>query len=246
MRHKLFLFVLLTICVTTATTARSQENREAHSGPRVSTLTVSGQGEVSAPPDHALVRLGAEVQAATAQAAQSQVNAIMTRALQKIRTLGIEERKVQTSGLQLFPVYDHSRDGEQATPRLIAYRASNTVQVDVDNLQLVGKVIDAGVAAGANRLEGISFGLRHDLPSRTQALQNAVARARTKAETLAAALGVNLQGIEEVREEGVHQIPPPQPYGDMMMRAEAASTPVQPGEMQVQSSIIIRYRIAPR
>ena len=246
MRQFFISLSMLMMLTTTISVVWSQDNRDGRRARSGSTLMVSGQGEVSAAPDRAVVRLGAEAQAETAQAAQAQVNAVMQRALQQVQAVGIEERKIQTTGLQLFPVYERQRGGEEIAPRVVAYRAANTIQVEVDNLQLVGKVIDAAVTAGANRLQGIDFDLRNDLPSRTQALQKAVAEARIKADALAHALGVRLQGIEEVQEGGVHVVPPPRPYGDMMMRAQSAATPVQPGELRVQASVTIRYRIAPR
>jgi uncharacterized protein YggE len=212
----------------------------------VPTLTVNGQGEVSATPDRATVNLGAEAQGRDAASAQSQVNAIIQRALTQIRAVGIEERKIQTSGLQLFPIYENQRPGDEGQPKVVAYRASNTLQIQVDNLTLIGRVIDAGVAAGANRVENVSFALQNDLPSRNEALRLAVSEARTKAETLAAALGVTLVEITEANEGGVSVIPPRPFDGMAFARSEMKATPVQPGELQVQASVTLRYRIAPR
>ena len=246
MRQHLISLAMLTILTVSSATAWSQDNRNRSPEQDRSTLVVSGQGEVMARPDRTRVRLGAEAQAPTAAEAQSQVNAIMQRALQQIRAVGIEERRIQTTGLQLFPVYERQRSGDETAPRVVAYRASNTVQVEVENLPLVGRVIDAGMTAGANRIESIDFDLRDDQAAQAQALQRAVAEARAKAVVLASAADVRLVGVQEVREGNVNIMPPPRPYGDaVMMRAEAA-TPIQPGELRVQASVTIRYRIAPR
>lgn len=240
------LTMLCALIATCASVAWSQPAGERRSDSPEPTLTVSGRGEVMARPDRARVRLGAEAQAPTAAQAQSQVNAIMQRALQQIRAVGIEDRKIQTTGLQMFPVYERQRAGEETAPRVVAYRASNTIQVEVDDLPLVGRVVDAGMTAGANRIEGIDFDLRDDQAARAQALQRAVAEARAKANVLAAAAGVRLAGVQDIQEGGVDIMPPPRPYGDaMMMRAEVA-TPIQPGEMRVQASVTMRYRIASR
>src|SRR5690606_34919485 len=137
MRRHLGLLMMAVLVMGTVSTAWSQGGRGPRDrgprepGPRFdeSTLTVSGQGEVAAEPDRATVRLGAEAQAATAQAAQSQVNEVMQRALQRIRAAGIEERAIQTTGLRLSPVYERQRPGDDDAPRIVAYRASNTVRV---------------------------------------------------------------------------------------------------------------------
>lgn len=210
-------------------------------------LTVTGNGEVAAAPDRATVRLGAEVQAANASEAQAQVNDIVQRTLQQVKAVGVEERKIQTSGISLFPVYapQQFKPNEQPeAPRIVAYRASNTVQVEVNNLALIGKVIDAGVAAGANRVEGVSFSLENDLTARVRALQQAVAEARDKAAAMAGALGVRLVEVSDVTEGSVNVIAPMPRLGVMMARADAAATPVQPGEMRIQASVTLHYHIA--
>jgi hypothetical protein len=208
-----------------------------------STLTVAGQGEVAAAPDRAVVRLGTEAQAPEAAGAQAQVNTVMQRAIERIKALGIEERKIQTTGLQLYPNYTSPAPNE--APHIAGYRASNSIQVEVENLALIGKIIDEGVAAGANRQEGISFDLQNDAAPRAEALRRAVMEARGKADAMAGALGVRIAGISEVTEGGVNVVPPiPRPMGMMMARSDAMSTPVQPGELRVQASVTIRYRIS--
>lgn len=230
--------------------ASAQEAAVRHDAAHIErppTLTVGGQGEVAAPPDRATVRLGAEAQAADAAAAQSTVNATMQKALAEIQRVGIPERAIQTTGLNLSPVYAPREPGQEAElPRVIAYRASNSIQVQVDDLARVGKVIDAGVAAGANRLQGVSFELQNDLPQRTRALTLAAQEAKTKAQTIAAALQVELGQVREITEGGVSVIPRQENFAaSRMMAMDAAPTPVQPGEVRVQASVTVRYEIAP-
>lgn len=210
-------------------------------------LTVSGDAEVAAEPDLAVVRLGATAQAPAAATAQQQVNEVMQRAISAIREAGVPEKQIQTTGLSLQPVYSHPRRGspdeEPQEPKIIAYRASNTVRVEVDDIASVGPVIDAGIGAGANELQGIFFELKDDTPQRAQALRQAVKSARHKADALAEAAGVRLLAIQHIQEGGVQIVSP------MSHRAEAmafeASTPIQPGQVQVSASVTLTYRIAP-
>lgn len=211
------------------------------------TLTVGGRGEVFARPDRAVIRLGAQAQATEAAAAQATVNEVMQKGLDEIKKLGIAERAIRTSGLNLYPVYTNprpDRDGEE--PRVAGYRAANTIQITIDDLALVGKIIDAGVSAGANRLEGVTFELRDDLPQRKQALERAIEEAKSKARAMAPALDVKLGKLREVIEGGI-AIEPPQPLFARTMRASfgAADTPVQPGELRVEATVTLRYEIIP-
>ena len=208
------------------------------------TLTVTGNGEVNAAPDHAIVRLGATAQAEEAAMAQNSVNDVMQKALSQIEKVGIPRRSIRTSGLTLAPIYAPQRPDRAVEPKIVAYRAGNVIEVTVDDIKLVGKVIDAGLSAGANRLEGVSFGLRDDLPHRATALERAVQEAQAKARTIARSLDVPLGSVREVTEGGV-QIFPQERFaaGRAMMAADAVQTPVEPGEVRVQASVTIHYDI---
>ncbi|HEX9944382.1 MAG TPA: SIMPL domain-containing protein [Thermoanaerobaculia bacterium] len=216
----------------------------------VPVLTVSGTGEARVAPDEAMVRLGVIAQAPTARAAQDQVNRAAGAVLEAIRKLGIKAEDIQTSGLSLSPLYSQGRRGEeeQQAPRITGYQANNTVTVRVEDLTKVGPVIDAGLGAGANTLDGVSFGLRNDEAARAQALADAAKKARAKAQTLAQALGLRLGEILEVAEGGVSISPPPYPpylKGRAVAELAAADTPVAAGQVGVEASVTIRYRISP-
>jgi uncharacterized protein len=214
----------------------------------VPVLTVSGSGNARVAPDEATVRLGVVAQAPTARAAQDQVNKVANAVLDAILKQGIKAEDIQTSGLSLSPLYSqNNRPGaESQAPRITGYQANNTVTVRVDDLTKVGPVIDAGLSAGANTLDGVEFGLRNDEAARGQALADAARAARAKAETLAKALGLRLGEILEVAEGGISISPPPIPRFTRMAMAESAmdSTPVSAGQVGVTASVTIRYRIA--
>src|SRR5690349_10160572 len=86
-------------------------------------LTVTGQGEASADPDLAVVRLGATAQAEEASRAQEQVNEIMKRATQAVRDRGVGEKQIGTAGIALSPVYSQPRpprvDEAPEAPRIV-------------------------------------------------------------------------------------------------------------------------------
>src|SRR5436305_3367285 len=214
----------------------------------VPTLIVSGSGQARVAPDVATVRLGVVAQAPTARAVQDQVNRTAKAVLDAIRKVGIPAEEIQTSGLSLSPLYAQNRQGtETQAPRITGYQANNTVSVRVTDLAKVGPVIDAGLGAGANTLEGVDFGLRNDEAARAQALADAARAARAKAETLAKALGVHLGEILEVAEGGVSVQPPPSPrfgVSRMAMAESMAPTPVSAGQVGVEASVTIRYRIS--
>lgn len=239
---------LATLTVLTLSLAAFAADESAPLGTHRKTLLVTGNGEVSAPPDQATVRLGATVQFDQADMAQARVNEIMQASLTAIEKLAVPRKSIRSSNLTLSPVYSQVRPsstGAAAEPRIIGYRASNTIEVTLTNLTLVGKVIDAGIASGANELQGVNFGIKHDDAQRLEALAQASQEAKTKAAAIAKSLGVTLADIIEITEGGAH-IVQPQPYfgGARMMMAKAdAETRVEPGEVRVEASVTVRYEI---
>jgi uncharacterized protein len=242
MKKNIRSFLILTVLFVFGTScgALAQQQNPA--------LTVFGRGEVSAAPDTAVVRLGAVAQAERAGAAQDRVNAAVRGILKGIKALGIPEEKIATVQLTLSPVYENRPKGpveEPHEPAIVGYRAGNVVRVTVDDLKLLGKVIDAGLAAGANRVEGISFDLKDDSGHRRQALALAARDAQAKAESIAAAMGVRLGGVRSISEGGVNLVRP------RMMDAVAAyavreAAPIQPGQIQVEASLTVSYDIVER
>lgn len=218
--------------------------------PQPPTISVRGQAEVTAPPNQVVIRAGAVIQQPQADAAQAQVNQIMQRAIRAITALGISASQIQTAGITLAPVYTTipppGTTQNLLEPRIIAYRASNAVQVRLDNLELLGQVIDAAVAAGANQIEDMAFQIRDDSEYRQEALSTAARQARAKAQAIAQALGVRIIGVQQVQEAGVETIRP-MAYARQataLTEAGTAPTPVQPGQVRVQANVIVSYQIS--
>src|SRR5690348_3886300 len=115
--------------------------------PSVSTTAV---GETTVVPDRAMISVAVESQGQTAAAAGAENAKLQTRVIDAVKAAGIAAAQIRTSGYNVFPEYTQPT-GTKA-PRVTSYRAHNTVQVEIRNLESVGKVIDAVLAAGATNL----------------------------------------------------------------------------------------------
>ena len=213
--------------------------------PVVPVLSVQGSGSSRVDPDEATVRLGVLAQAPTAQAAMQQVNQTANAILAAVRKLGVADKEIQTSELNLNPVYAQLSPERGGEPRISGYQASNVVSIRLTKMDAVGPVVDAGLAAGANRLDGVVFGLQNEEPARSDALAQAAAAARAKAAALAKALNVRLAGIVEVVEGGVTVFTPMRSARMAMESMAAADTAVSAGQVGVDASLTLRYRIEP-
>jgi uncharacterized protein YggE len=212
------------------------------------TIVVTGIGRMSVAPDQAVIRLGATIERSDARAAQRELDAIMREALRSIEALGIAAENLETAALTLMPVYadsaprdDAERARRPAGPRIVAYRATNIVQATIDDLAMIGAVVDAGIMAGVNEIRNISFRLADEGPYRITALERAVEAARRKAVAAANALGVRLGEPLEVRERNEGR-----PFAaefDVGFARAAAGPPIEPGELLIEAGVDVTFRL---
>lgn len=204
-------------------------------------ITVTGEGAAAVAPDMATIRLGVTTEAKSAAAALSANSAAMAEVLGFLAAEGIEGRDIQTSGLSLTPRQDDYRSGS-AEPAVVGFVARNSVAVRVRDLGKLGGLLDRVVAEGANRFDGLEFGLSDPAEAVADARRKAVADARTRAETFAGAAGLALGPIRTITDQsgGV------QPMDMRMMMAEAApGVPIAAGEVTLRASVTVTWALAP-
>lgn len=204
-------------------------------------ITTTGEGRVDTAPDMATVTLGVQTQGATAAEALAANSAQLAAVIERLKQAGIADRDMQTSGLNLGPQMDYSRDGQP--PRVLGYEVSNLLTVRVRDLALVGGILDQAVSDGANTFHGLSFGLADPVAAMDEARLKAVAEARRKAEMMAGAAGVSLGAVIEMTEEGGGNEMRPM-Y--RMAVADAAGVPVQGGEVSYTVSVSVTWALAPQ
>ena len=230
--------------IGTATPALSQQTPAPQ--PRV--LNVSGTGTVQRSPDRAVITVSVESRAATAQEAAQENARKMDAVYGALRRVGIVPPRVQTMSYALQPEY-REPDPRSATPdrpRVVGYVAMNMLRVQVDSITRVGAVIDATVAAGANRIDNLSFELRDPQAARLEALRLAVERAKAEAEVVAAAAGQKL-GPPQSMSVSSGWVPQPM-YRTAVaeMAAAAPPTAVEPGSLSVTATVNIAYLLEAR
>jgi uncharacterized protein len=228
------------ILVLLAPSAGAQQDRPR---PRVPSITVTGEATISAEPDQAQVDIGVVTQARTAPEASKENAERVTRVLAEIKKLLGKADEVKTSGYSLTPNYRYPQGGK---PEIVGYTASNTVRIKTVSLDQVGRLIDAGMQAGANNINRLVFTLKDEQAAQLEALRAASAKAKTKAEAVAASLGLKIVKISSVT-EGDRTIQPIFRQ-TMAARGEAlaaqAPTPVEPGTVDVRSTVSMTVEVS--
>lgn len=205
-------------------------------------ISISGQGTVSVKPNIGIATLGVDITASTLDQATSQANTKMQAVIDKVKSLGVDPKDIQTVNYSVFPITSQPKGGSDNTPPAITgYRVSNQVRVTVRKLDDLGKILDAAVGAGANNIYGVSFSIDDLTPYQAQARAAAVKDAQDKAAQLAKSAGIQVGPILQITESSSN--PRPLAAAADFRAASAAVVPVETGEMQVMVSVSVRFAI---
>ncbi len=226
----------IAIAIAAAPVGAASQQRAAEGRP---VLTVVGQGRDSVPPDMAVIRFGVAHEAPVPEAAMARVSGALAALRERIAASGVAPDDVQTGSLTLTPLWERAPESD-ARRKIGGYLADSRLRVRLRDPALVGPLLEAGLEAGANRLDGLSFALQDPGASEGRALRRAVEDAMRKARILAAAAGVSLGEILSISETVALR------GGPVMARglAPAEAVPVAPGEIETGATVTIVFAIA--
>lgn len=204
-------------------------------------IVTSGQGESKIAPDRARIEVGVQTRALTAAAAGTDNARKQQAVLDALKKLGFMGDQLSTVNYNLYPEMQYDKDGR--TARVTGYVATNTVRVEVRDLSLVGKVIDASLTAGANTINSLVFYALNTDDARRAALATAVSRARADADAMAKAAGGSVGGVLEL---STGEVRLPTPMNKVMMRSSVAGqaadmTPIDPAEQTISAYVTVRW-----
>jgi uncharacterized protein YggE len=226
----------LAIMVPVFASAQSDSNNLA-----VRTIEVDGSGETRTSPDTADLDLAIETRAKTAEGAAASNAALAAKVIDAIKSKLGDKGKITTGGYSLNPEYDQRATTE--TPKIVGYTAQNSVTVHTGALDLAGALIDAAIAAGANRVNSLNFSVRDDTKARGEAIAIATRDARAQAEALAAALDVKLGKVLKATTISEQRPAPIRMNRAMFATASSVSTPVEPGDVTVPATVSLIFEI---
>jgi len=162
------------------------------------TITVVGEGKVTIEPDIARANIGVEVFKNSVADASAENTKLIKAIISALKDEGIAEKDIQTSGFNIFA--DRYGPNGPLPDNEVNYRVNNTVSVIIRDLDRVGDVLDAAIAAGANNIHGIDFQIEDPSSVESDARTSAVEDARAKAEDLAALTSVSVGKVVSISE----------------------------------------------
>jgi hypothetical protein len=212
--------------------------------PLVNSISVTGSGDAQGTPDVAYIQLGIDEVDGDVGVAIQKANVAMSAVRDAVKQQGIDDKDMQTVNFNVYPEDVTDKTTGQPTGQR-RYHVQNTLNVKVKDMTKIGAVINAGLNAGANNVNGLSFTMEDpsklEADARTKAIKDAQARAQQLADGLGVKLGKPVI-VSEVTSGG--PIFQPQFAGAVAKSADGGSVPISPGQQTVTVTINVTYAIA--
>ena len=231
-----FVIPVFALSVITAPAAAAEVQIQA----QAPVVELSVSQTIKAKPDVAQVGTGVTTRAQTAQQAVRQNAAAMQKVIDRLRSLGIADKDIQTSGFNLSAQFTYPQNGGK--PVFAGYEASNQVTAKIRQIDKVGDALDALVAAGATNINGPSFMLDDDAGVQQQARKQAFQRAQAMAQDYAKMAGYTGVRLLEVS-ENVQGGGPPSPMPVAFRAVAEANTPIMAGEVGTTVTLTVKYEM---
>lgn len=217
---------------------------DVSSSPR--TLQVTGTAEVSVEPDICYMRFVITTEHKTsAKQAYRDNNRTIEAVASAIKSQDVAAKDVQTQNLTISPRYHW--DDKHDRQIFEGYSVAHTLYVKLRKIDKASDVLDAAVEAGATQVTDVSFTVENPKKYLAEARIEAIKAAKTKAEAMAEAAGVQLLKPTSISEQ--------EPYGwqrymaqsnvslERMVAGSAGEAALEPGEVKLSHTVTITYEI---
>ena len=204
-------------------------------------ITVQATGTADVVPDAVRLSLSVSVLAESNDVALSGAASTSENVRSALTDLGIDAADVGTQTVTVNPEYSYTESEGQ---KIVGYRASQVFDVLIRDAAMAGAVIDAVVAAG-----GANVSINYTSPvvddatvGAGAAREDAVAKARAKAEEYAKLLDVDLGDVVYLTEVSAPTNVVVGAKADAM--AESSGTVIDLGTQEVSVTVEVRWEIS--
>lgn len=235
----LALFVLFTLSAYSAyNSANGYYPRE---------ITVSGQGKAYIKPDVAIVNLGITTEGKKSEDVVKENNDKMNLITKELKALGIADKDIKTTNYNLYPKNNWT---EGKGSFIDGYTLSQQLELKIRDFDKVGEVLQKATSLGANTIDQVQFTIEDSESVKGEAMKEAVAKAKEKAQNIANASGLKLGRVVNVYEDtysnptpsyGVAEKATGMGGGDVSNSVPAPD--IQPGQEEVSVTMSLTYRL---
>lgn len=219
------------------------------------TFFSTAESKVVAVPDVAEINFGVLTEGGKDLANLQRENAEKTNRISAfLKERGVGDKDIKTQSYAVTPRYQYfscppPRQGGApiACPpsEITGYSIQENVMVKVRDLNKAGDILAGVVEKGANTVGGLSFTVDDPTKLEDKAREEAMVKARAKAEVMAKAGGFRLGKLISVS-EGFNS--PPTPFAEGMAMKESmggasAAPAIQPGSQEIRVEVTLTYEM---
>lgn len=206
-------------------------------------LPVTASAEMKVAPDKATIRAGVLTEGKDASKTAAENTLKMTAVFDALNRASVPKSQIRTSQLSLSPRYDYEN---RKKPRIVGYSANNLITVTTKDLNQVSSIIDALIQAGSNNLQGVEFSLSDPDTAKAKVLEEAIKKARAKAQLVARSAGITLGPLQSINVDSSGNSAYNRNYDEIIVTASRGgepSTPVSQGELSVKATVNLVYEM---
>lgn len=194
-----FIFSLLSLisCGSFSQSVVTTENQV------VRQVSVSGMGEAKVEADMARVHLSAQAQSNTSAEAKNIVDQRVNEVIRILDSVGLDEEDLTAGQISISPRYNYRNNRQE----FIGYFASRSIQVEIDDLDLLNTFLDAALEQQIDGINQIEYRTSNEEEAKTLAREMAIQDSKQKAEFLAQAYGVELGNVISINYQSSYASP---------------------------------------
>ncbi len=204
-------------------------------------VVISETGEIYASPDLAVIAFSVVNEAKSVTGAMDENSATMNNVISAVKEQGVEDKDVKTTSFNINPRYEYS-EGTYGKRVLVGYEVIQKLQVKIRDLGKIGTIIGKATDSGANGVDDLYLTIDDQDALKKQAREQAIAKAKVRAEELALQLGVKLGKVVSFNEN--FYVPRSATQLSMKEATGGGAVPeIQTGENKISVSIVVTYEI---
>lgn len=213
------------------------------------TFSVSATGKATAIPDVAQFTFSVITEGGSDTVALQKDNTERTNsAIAFVKAAGVEDKDIKTSYYSVDPRYvycDYRDENVCEPPAIVGYTITHTVSVKVHDFEKVGGLLSGIVDKGANSVSQLSFTVDDPTSVENQAREQAITKAKEKANAVAKAGNVKLGKLLSIQEGNGYS--PDYGYGiggaSPMVEKSVPAPTIEPGSQEVQVTVTLSYEM---
>lgn len=244
--------VLALSAVSAVSTAQADQT------PAPALVHVSASASIEAAPDKASIEArlwektpaskvddkapDSQKQGEAARQARQTLEGRMSTLIQALESAGIESRLIKAGSLTLRPERYYERTANDQNPQQWQRtHLERPISISLKDLDQVPEVIDLLLGAGVNQLAGVQYQLSDRAALEDKVLQQALTKARHKAELMAETLGATLGDVQSINESSQSPRPPMMTMRADMAEAKSGGNEYRPGELSLESDVQVSW-----